>query len=414
MIKEVKGFKPYQHQKAIIDLVDKHPQGATIVVKSSRQKGKSLTINQLVLRNALEFKGVNPTIIEPTNSGCRRQMKDLAKMIEGLPFVKSINFQYQDIELDNGSVIQFRSGESKDSLRGISLKRNALLCIDEASFISDEVFGIILPFCNVYNNTKLLVSTPKFKSGAYYQHYKLALNQQSNHYLVDFKDFDTSMLISEEQLEEAKKTTSYNIFLNEYLGEFLEERGNVFGEFGHIISNNVDLLDRTFYVGIDWSQNKEKDNTAISIFNSQKQQVKLVYFNDKNAIETINIIIDLITEYNPIKITVESNSMGKTMYDLLVNELRKRKITTKVQLFNTTNDSKRRIIENMTLLIERGATQLLDDTEQKLELATYEIQSTKSGKSITYNAKSGNKDDIIIADAIALDSINNTKTYIIR
>lgn len=409
----IKGIPLYPHQKAIVKLVDQYPRGATIVVKSSRQKGKSTVLNQLVLRNALEHNGVNPTIIEPTNASCRRQMKELVRLIANIPIVKSVNFQFMDLELVNDSVIQFRSAEAKDGLRGISLKNKSLLCIDESAFVSDEVFGIVLPFTNVHSNTKIIVSTPKFKAGAYYEHYKMAKRKVNNHFLVDFNDYDTSMMISAEQLEEAKATMAYNIFLNEYMGEFMTEEGNVFGAFGHCISNNFNLSNKTYYFGIDWSQNGGNDNTAISIFNSQKEQVRLVYFNDKDATQTIEEIVKLAKEYKPVKITCESNSMGKTMYQLLTKELGKARVNTMVSLFDTTNESKRRIIESMALLIQQDAVRFLDDVEMKLELAGYECEPTKSGKSITYNGKSGIKDDCIIATAICLDSMSRA-TYSVR
>lgn len=410
---EIEGIGLYAHQKAVVDLLKEHPTNAKIVVKSSRQKGKSTVLNQILLANALNYdEPTNSIIIEPTNAGCRRQMKDLVNMVGDLPITNSINYQFGEIEWVNGSTTSFKSAEARDGLRGISLKKNSILCLDEAAFISDDVYGIVLPFTNVNKNTVLMVSTPLFQSGMYFEHYKLANESKSNHYLVDFNDFDCSMLISEEQLMEAKQTLPYQIYLNEYMGEFLTEQGNVFGQFGHCISDNFNRSNTTFYFGIDWSQNGGNDNTAISIFNGLREQVRLVYFNDKNATETIDAIAKLAMEYKPAKITVEKNSMGKTMYDLLVAKLQALRINVRVATFDTTNDSKRRIIENMALDIQNGAVQFLNDNEMKLELVGYEMQSTKSGK-VTYNGKNGVKDDCIMATAICLDSMNNAQ-YTVR
>lgn len=396
----------------MLRLIEAHPTDATIVVKSSRQKGKTLLLTQLLLKIALEHAGTNPVIIEPTTAGCRRVMKDMVKMIGKTPLIQSANFQYLDLELVNGSVIQFRSGESKDGLRGISLKPNSILCLDEAAFLDDDVYGITFPFCNVHRCTKLIVSTPLFKSGAYYEHYKLAKENQLNHYLVDFNDYDCSMLITQDQLDEAKATMSYQQYLNEYCGEFMTESGNVFGDFSKVISNNINLNNTTYYFGIDWATDSKKDQTAISIFNSQKQQVRLVYFNDKDVFETIDVIIKLIKEYRPAKVSVEQNSIGQVNYQLLTKELSKQRIAVSVQKFNTDNTSKRRIIESMVADIQRGSVQFLDDKQMKLELATYEMESTKSGKGITYNAKSGSHDDCIMSTAICLDSMSKGQ-YII-
>lgn len=407
----IKGFKPYPHQRAVIDCLDKHPSGATIVIKSSRQKGKTMLLEQLLLRNALNIKNTNSVLLEPTTAGCRRVMKEIENMLQGIPVIKSANYQYLDLEFKNGSMIQFRSAEQGDNLRGISLRKDALLVLDEAAFY-DEPYGIVFPFANVHRNTKIICSTPTFKEGEYYKHYELALNGQANHYLIDFNDYDTSMLLSPEQLEEARLSMSYQAFLNEYLGEFLEMFGTVFGNFSKVISNNINKNNNQFYFGIDFSQNGGNDNTAIAIFNSEKELVRIVYFNDKGSYETVDIIISLLKQYHPVNVSLEMNSMGKTMYDILVQKLKENRISQKITKFWTDNTNKRRIIENFAADIEKGSVQLLDDTELKLELACYELEKTPTGK-ITYNAKKGYKDDCIMAIAICLDSMRKSN-YVVR
>lgn len=407
----IQGFRPYPHQRAVIDCLDQHPSGATIVIKSSRQKGKTILLEQLLLRNALNIPNTNSVLLEPTTAGCRRVMKEMEAMLQGIPVVKSANYQYLDLEFNNNSVIQFRSAEQGDNLRGISLKRNSLLMLDEAAFYNDA-YGIVFPFANVHRNTKIICSTPTFKEGEYYKHYELALEGKANHYLVDFNDYDTSMLLSPKQLEEARLTMSYQAFLNEYMGEFIEMMGTVFGDFSKVISNNFNKNNNQFYMGIDWAQNGGNDNTAIAIFNSEKEMVRLVYFNEKGAYETIDEIIKLIKQYKPVNVTCEMNSMGDTHYQILVKKLNENKLTQKITKFWTDNLSKRKLAETLANEIEKGSVQLLDDTELKLELACYELEKTPKGL-ITYNAKKGYKDDCIIATGMCLLSMVKSG-YVIR
>lgn len=409
---QIQGFTPYPHQRAVINCLDQHPDNATIVLKSSRQKGKTMLLEQLLLRNALNFKGTNSVLIEPTTAGCRRVMKEIENMLQGIPIVKSANYQYLDLEFKNRSVLQFRSAEQGDALRGLSLKKNSLLMLDEAAFYND-VYGIVFPFCNVHKNTKIICSTPTFKSGEYYKHYELALNGQANHYLIDFNDFDTSMLLSNEQLEEARLTMTYSAFLNEYMGEFLEMNSSVFGDFSKVISNSFNRNNTAFYFGIDWAANVEKDYTAIAIFNNEREMVRLVYWHDKGVYETIEEIIKLIRQYKPVNVTLEANSIGETNYQVLVKEMQRYGINQKLTKFYTTNESKQKIIQSMALSIERGDIQLLDDTELKVEMACYEMQQTRSGKYITYNAADGYHDDCVMATAICLSSLSKS-SYRVR
>ena len=66
----------------------------------------------------------------------------------------------------------------------------------------------------------------------------------------------------------------------------------------------------------------------------------------------------------------------------------------------------------MQLEIQNQTITLLDEYDLKLEFASYEMQTTKSGK-ITYNGATGIHDDIVMATAIALSGYK-IGNYIIR
>ena len=65
----------------------------------------------------------------------------------------------------------------------------------------------------------------------------------------------------------------------------------------------------------------------------------------------------------------------------------------------------------MQVEIQNSGISLLPDTEQALQLSSYEIESTQTGK-ITFNACTGNHDDIVIADSLALYNLK-TNNYVI-
>ena len=414
--KEVKivGFCPFDHQRAVIKLVDRYPTGARIVVKSSRQKGKSMLLNQLLIRNAVNKPKTNSVLIEPTNAGCRRMLQDAIDCLSGIPIVKSANQQFNEITFVNGSSILYRSAESEDGLRGISLRKGSLMAIDEGAFVKDAVYGIVLPFCNTHDNTVLIVSTPKFKTGTFYDFYRKAKEGRKNFHLVDFNDYDTSMLITPEQLEMARESMSYQLFLNEYMGEFLEERGDVFGEFGSVFSDAPSVNDGMARVGIDWATGTNNDYTCVSAFNNNREQVFIDYFNNLSAPETIRRVVEDLKKIKPISVTVEANSIGTVNYDNLVEALKAERLSYRVRKFNTTSESKRRIIDKLVTLVQTDGIRLIGTTEQKLEYAMYESQSTPKG-GLTYNAKSGAHDDAIMASAIVLDEMYaKTAKYNIR
>jgi Mrp family chromosome partitioning ATPase len=54
----------------------------------------------------------------------------------------------------------------RDNLRGYTVD---FLIIDEAAFISDEIFDIVLPMTNVKQAPIVIVSTPRFRTGKFYE-----------------------------------------------------------------------------------------------------------------------------------------------------------------------------------------------------------------------------------------------------
>ena len=75
--------------------------------------------------------------------------------------------------------------------------------------------------------------------------------------------------------------------------------------------------------------------------------VFIEYFNDKTPTEQIDRIVRLIEQYQPIKITVESNSIGNIYFDMLQKRVKRRIIK-----FTTTNDSKNKIIDKLGVALE--------------------------------------------------------------
>jgi hypothetical protein len=131
--------------------------------------------------------------------------------------------------------------------------------------------------------------------------------------------------------------------------------------------------------------------------------VFIEYFNDKTPTEQIDRIVRLIEQYQPIKITVESNSIGNIYFDMLQKRVKRR-----ILKFTTTNDSKNKIIDKLGIALENKEIGILRDEELLTELRMYAAERTKTGK-ITYNAPSGYKDDAVMSLAICWDSLFTNK-----
>lgn len=398
--KIIKGQKLYSWQRAVIDCYDSHPKSSIITILSPRQRGKTHTIINLVMREVINNPRFTAVIVCPTYQLCRKIYKELDNNLSPIPkLVKSANSSYLEFELYNKSQIKLKSAESRASLRGDTAN---LLIIDEGAFVNLDTALETFNYTNTTNGNIIIASTPTFESddNLFYKYYKAALDGEPNCYLVNFCDFDTSALMPTDRIELYRKTMPFNIFKNEILGQFLTTQSSLW-DIGKVLRNDV-LDDGELCTGIDFATGVNNDETAIAVFNKQKQMVYLHHFNDKDSIQTVDYIINLLKSLNIKKICLETNSIGKVYLDMLKRQLSNNHLRVQIIEMVTTNSSKRDYIQNLQLEIQNGTCTLLDDFQLKLEFVGFQMKTTPSGL-ITYgNSTDSIHDDIVIASALGI------------
>ena len=401
-------FNLFPWQKDIISGILKYPNDIHIA-KSKRQVGKSVTCEVLLLYYSINKAGSTSICISPTLNQSRKIYKEILKGIQNLPVYQSSNSTILEINLTNGSCIKFKSGEQRDSLRGESV--NGILILDEAVFIPDEVIFTTLPFVDVARAPILLTSTPKFRDGVFYEFYTKGENFEDGFHSYNINEYDTSILLSHERLEMYRRSCSPQIFLTEYLGEFCDYASSVFGNVDKLIGSTISPS-KEIVAGIDWGSGNGGDDTAITIMNDSKQIIKVFYFNDKDVMQTIDFIVSKLKEYGVKKCVCEVNSIGSTYLNLLKRRVSNENIKCQIIEFVTTNDSKREIIENLQVNCLNGSIQLINDKKLLLEMVSYQMEKTSTGK-ITYNGSPGVNDDIVISISLALHALKSGR-YNIR
>ena len=396
-------FSLFPWQQDIIRGILKFPHDIHIS-KSRRQVGKSVTIETVLMFFAINKSGSCNIGISPTLGQGRKMFKEIKSAMQKLPLFKSANGTTLEIELTNGSSILFKSAEQEEGLRGNTV--SGILCIDEAAFIKDDIVYQVLPFVDANKCPVLIVSTPLFKSGVFYDFYMNGLNGVNGFHSYDICDYDTSVLLSPEKLEMYRQSVSPQIFRSDYLGQFIEESSEIFGDLKKLVKGVIHQS-KTKVMGIDWStggldSGKNPDETAISIMNEFRELEYIEGFSDKDTNQTIDYIINKIVEYGVTKVVVETNSMGRVYIDLLKRKIVQRGIRCQVVEFTTTNDSKREIIEDLVVHCTNGTISLIDDKKLFLEMMNFVVKKTPSGK-ITYESGSSNiHDDLTLALAFSL------------
>lgn len=412
MIK-ITGIKPFYHQQAVIDeLKEAEGTGKIVVVNSSRQKGKSYLVSNILLYFALNHKNAKCFYVTPTLKQARSLFELIIRGIIESGAVKGKNKTELTINFVNGSQILFKSAEQRDALRGYTAD---FLAIDEAAFISDEIFHLILPWTDARHAPLLITSTPFTKSGFFYKYFNYGLLREHNCVTVDWSDpkyrKSIEKILSAERLEEYRQTLPRNVFLTDYLGQFLDDEGSVFTNVKECLKQAEIGPNDRLYCGLDWSNQYGKedytDDTVLSVFNQRGEMVFLKYFSKRSPLTQIDLIYKQLEPWlkQIAVITSETNSIGTPYTDMLKEK--SPIIAQKIVGFNTSNTSKNALVTNFQVALERKEVSLLPDEKLIGEFGYFSATFNPKTRNVTYGAPAGLHDDIVLSTLFAYDALKN-------
>lgn len=277
----------------------------------------------------------------------------------------------------------FKSAAQGDNLRGDTI--TGILIIDEAAFIEDDVIETILPTIDANNANMMIISTPLFTSGYFYEEY---ISEGLNKLVLDWNDYDTSCFLSATKLEEYRRRLSPNKFKSEYLGQFITENGLLFNNLQNCIGEAKNT--KEIFIGIDFATGSGSDYTSIVGINQDGEQVFIKRIKDVPPTKQVEWLADIINSYNVVKILAEKNSIGAVYIDML-----KKKIKIPITNWTTTNKSKKDLVTTLQLALENNQITILGDEKMLDELRKYQAEVNIRTNTVSYNASVGNDDDVI-------------------
>ena len=408
-------------QKDLVEAYLQHPDNQWFIIKSPRQVGKSISLEYLLVLASLSEKNSVSIAVSPTISQARKLYNDIVLFASKLLAKSNGSLLY--IEFVNGSQIHFKSAEQGDSVRGFTTKRKGILVVDEAAYINkDWFYSVLVPITNVYHSDIFLFSTPKYKQGLFYELYV----SDSEHIMqFDWNKYDLSKYLTAELLELYRQQLPKAAFQSEYLAEFIDGEGSVFTDFKKCVGEVEFNRNLPLHMAIDWAAGTGNDDTAISFgqYDGDKLLVgKQYYFNDKKTNDSVSYILDLVKMYvrrgyQEINIVVEQNSIGNVYYDILhdkideyetnfndnENDFRK-EIEINLSKFNTTNKSKKKIVEKLTMLFENNEIVIPNDEKLLTQLSCFEAKISENG-TVVYKGANGGHDDLVMSLAILADAL---------
>ena len=377
-------------------------RGKILIIKAPRQVGKTFfNISELIYSASILKKSVS-IVVEPSVFLARKVYNDITKALNGSGVIASANSTTCEINFINGSQIICRSIESMS--RGLTV--SGILIIDETCFIDDESIYTLLPLINANNAGLILTSSPFTAEGYFYNMYIKGMEGND----PNIKSFDWAKeegikkFLTEEKKALYKSVMSKNKYTTEILGEFLANDGLLFTNISACIGDAVPT-EKTAYIGIDFATGSDGDYTVLTAINGKGQVFKQVAVNDLTPTKQVDWLVGIIENikkgYTIRTILAEKNSIGAVYIDYMRKSLLKSNLT--VQEFITTNDSKRRIIEQLQTAFEQAAITIPNDPVLINELKRFQATVNPTTKVVKYEGKNSN-DDRVLSLAFAYEA----------
>jgi len=383
-----------------------HPGGQEDILRSEarfrtlaagRRFGKSMVAAAEIVRKARKPKQMI-WVVANTWKNTSRTYREIVRQLPPSWLAKpapAYTSTTKILQLKNGTMIEFYSGGSPDSMAGEGVD---FVVVDEAALIPDNVWQqIIRPTLMDTNGAALLISTPRGHNW-FWQMWKLGQEGRAGYESWRFPQ-TANPFVPQSETDAAKDELPEIIFRQEIMAEFLAAGASIFGlgleRDGAVVDNIVEPRGNVF-VGIDLA--KKQDFTVISADREDDglpcyferfqdldwptQQDRIAYaireLEDTPGVDGVTAMID-------------STGIGDVVYD---NLMAAGVDVTPVQF---TNHSKEQMARLLAADLEHGRARILSDMREEFE--SYEFTLTSSGR-YQFEAATGH-DDMVAAKMLS-------------
>ncbi|KKM88455.1 hypothetical protein LCGC14_1258550 [marine sediment metagenome] len=135
-----------------------------------------------------------------------------------------INESYQEVKLTNGSMIQGRPAEDPERLRG---QGPDWAWFDEVSKMVEMAWDVFRPSLSEHRGPAWFTTSPRGKDWVYRRLYKPALEGVPGFWATRYRTADNP-IIPREEIEEARRSMSPQLFAQEYMADFVTFEGAIY------------------------------------------------------------------------------------------------------------------------------------------------------------------------------------------
>ena len=405
-------FKLYPYQK---QMFKKFQENRFNVVLACRQSGKSVSACGYLLWSAIFSPEKTVAVLANKGATAREMLARITIMLENIPFflqpgVKALN--KSNIDFSNNSRI-IAAATTGQSIRGLSVN---LLYLDEFAFVerAAEFYTSTYPVISSGSDTKIIVtSTANGIGNTFHKIWEGAIQgvNEYSHFRVDWSDVPGR---DEKWKEETINNTSQI--------QFDQEFGNTFFGTGNTLVNAQTLLDlrakppikvreggdllvykepikkHEYILVADVSKGRGQDYSTFSLIDINVRPFEQVVVYRNNTISPLlfpNIIYKYANVYNKAYCIVESNDQGSVVCNGLYYDLEYENVHVESAVkanavgVDINRKTKRLGCSALKDLLENNKLKIVDE-QTILEISTFEA------KGQTYQASTGNNDDLVM------------------
>ncbi len=384
-IKRLRLYRPHAGQRSL------HESEARFrVAACGRRWGKTVAATAEMIRHAWQKPGSLSFWVAPV---LRQSTIAFDLVRRGMPrgAVAEIHKVDRRVRLVNGSVIEFKSAEIPENLRGFGID---FLVVDEAAFLAGELWEEVLrPALSDRQGKALFIGTPKGRNWFFHLFARGMDTRQANWESFTFPTGDNPY-IRPEEIDDARRSLPEAVFAQEYLARFIDEGAGVFSGVNDIIRGRLTepVPGERYTGGLDIG--RHRDYTVLTILNASGSVVYFDRFSRTTWTVMKRRVTSAVKRYNRAVVWVDSTGVGDPILEDLI------RMGSACRGYRFTNESKAALVENLILLIDEKRIIIPAIQELVDELMIFEARNLPGG-GVSYGAPAGFHDDCVISLALA-------------
>jgi|TARA_B100001093_G_scaffold230289_1_gene220790 phage terminase large subunit len=315
------GITPNTSQHAIINAIN-NPKYRFVTAAVSRRQGKTYIAN-IIGQLITLVPGANVLLMSPNYSLSQISFELQRSLIKHFDLeVTRDNAKDKVIELTNGSTIRMGSVNQVDSVVGRSYD---LIIFDEAALVDGrDAFNVALrPTLDKENSKAIFISTPRGRNNWFAEFWHRGFSDEFPEWFSIKATYHENPRISEQDIQEAKKTMSESEFNQEYMADFNVFEGQVWA-FNHeecvADLSEIDLNGMDVFAGMDVGY---RDPTAFCVmaydWDAERYYLLDEYFDSERTTEQHAIEIGKLVDKWGIDYIYIDSAAQQTRFDFAQN-----------------------------------------------------------------------------------------------